>query len=270
MALINFVRLADAVDIDGVIIQEVWQAEDDQTGEIVTMYVDIGTSVTDAQNEMTDADVAESPPPDPIKAEQPKWQLDTETGEYCVFGADGKKLFALKRDVNGNAVFTMFDTAGNPVPVAAAPSWAAYTPTIGAESGTWGTNLTAAAKYRVQGGIMKVSFKLTFSGEQLTAVTSLRISIPPGFTMDTANMAGGGGFDTDRIGSGVFSDNFAGGANFTGAPLFIVTRNSTEVLIKYHENNTSAYDRGGNITEILPFSWGDLDTIQGTFEIPVI
>jgi len=35
MALINFLQLADALDFDGVAVQNVWQAEDDVTGEII-------------------------------------------------------------------------------------------------------------------------------------------------------------------------------------------------------------------------------------------
>ena len=117
MALINFVQLADALDFAGDPVQHVWEAEDDATGQVVTMYFDIGTSSADAQSQMGDADTAEKPPPDLIEAAEPKWQLDTVTGEYCVFGPDGLKLFALKRDTGGNAAFTMFDTAGNPVVV---------------------------------------------------------------------------------------------------------------------------------------------------------
>ncbi len=119
MALINFVQLVDAVDFDDVAVQHVWQAEDDVTGQIVEMYFDLGTSPTDAQNQMGDADTAEKPPPDPIEAKEPKWQYDTVKKEYCVFGDDGLKLFAIKRDASGNAVLTMFDAAGSPV----VPGW---------------------------------------------------------------------------------------------------------------------------------------------------
>jgi len=115
VALINFLQLADALDYGGVAVQNVWQAEDDQSGQIVTMYFDIGTSSSDVQSQMGDADVAASPPPDPIQATEPKWQYNTETKEYCVFGDDGLKLFAIKRDVNGNAAITMFDAAGSQV-----------------------------------------------------------------------------------------------------------------------------------------------------------
>jgi len=116
MALINFVQLADALDFDSVAVQHVWEAEDDVTGQIVTMYFDIGTSPSDAQSQMGDADTAEKPPPDPIETREPLWQYNTETKEYCVFGDDGLKIFAIKRDADGNAILTMFDVAGDPVP----------------------------------------------------------------------------------------------------------------------------------------------------------
>jgi len=119
MALINFVQLADALDFDGIAVQHVWQAEDSVTGQAVTMYFNIGTSPADAQSQMGDADTAEKPAPEPIKTIEPKWQYDTVKEEYCVFGEDGLKLFAIKRDASGNAVFTMFDTVGNPV----VPGW---------------------------------------------------------------------------------------------------------------------------------------------------
>jgi len=102
VALINFVQLADAQDIDGVAVQHVFEAEDDTTGEIVTMFFALGTSPTDAQSQMGDADTAEKPPPDPIKTAEPTWQYNPDTKEYCVFDADGKKLFILKRDASGD------------------------------------------------------------------------------------------------------------------------------------------------------------------------
>jgi len=117
MALINFLQLADALDFDGVAVQNVWQAEDDVTGEIIIQNFDLGTSSTDVQSQMGDADVAESPLPETIQALEPKWQYNTDTKEYCVFGDDGLKLFDIKRDASGNAVLTMSDTVGNPVVV---------------------------------------------------------------------------------------------------------------------------------------------------------
>jgi len=115
MALINFVQLADALDFDSVAVENVWQAEDDVTSEITIQNFDLGTSQTDVEDQMGQADVAAAPPPDPIQALEPNWQYNTDTKEYCVFGDDGLKLFAIKRDAGGNAVLTMFDVLGNPV-----------------------------------------------------------------------------------------------------------------------------------------------------------
>lgn len=107
MALTNFVQLADATDTSGNPVQAVWQADDDVTGEVITQYFDIGTSQTDVEIQMGDADTAENPPADPIQASEPIWQYNPETKEYCVFGADGRRLFVLKRDTNANSVFAI-------------------------------------------------------------------------------------------------------------------------------------------------------------------
>jgi len=122
--LINTVRLADATDTGGVTVTAVvWEAEVAEdgvsTGTVLTFYYDPGTSDADAQSQMDGADTAENPPADPIEAAEPKWQYNTETKEYCVFGADGIKLFAIKRDADGRSILTMFDTAGSPV----VPGW---------------------------------------------------------------------------------------------------------------------------------------------------
>lgn len=108
MSLINFVQLADALDIDGVAVAHTWQAEDDTTGEIVEMFFNLGTSPTDAQSQMGDADTAEKPPPDPIESAEPKWQFNPDTNEYCVFGEDGKKLFIIKRNSDGSVHLSIF------------------------------------------------------------------------------------------------------------------------------------------------------------------
>lgn len=133
MALINKVRIADALDTDGVTVTAVvWEAEDSVTGQILTFYFDVGTSDADAQSQMSDADTAEKPPPDPITAKEPKWQYNSVTKEYCVFGDDGLKLFALKRDAAGNAVITLSDAAGKPVE----PAWLDLTRSGGANQGS--------------------------------------------------------------------------------------------------------------------------------------
>lgn len=109
MALINKVRIADALDTDGVTVTAVvWEAEDSVTGQTLTFYFAVGTSDADAQSQMSDADTAEKPPPDPIESTEPKWQFNSETNEYCVFGEDGKRLFILKRNADGSVHLSIF------------------------------------------------------------------------------------------------------------------------------------------------------------------
>jgi len=108
MALINLVQLADATDIDGVAVESVFQAEDNVTGEVFTMGFPLGTSLADAQSQMSAADTAEKPPPDPIESTEPKWQYNTEEREYCVFDADGLRLFIIKRNDDGSVHLSIF------------------------------------------------------------------------------------------------------------------------------------------------------------------
>lgn len=66
MALINFLQLADSLDFNSIPVQNVWQAQDDITSEIFTMYFDLGTIQTDVESQMEDADSTENPQPDTI------------------------------------------------------------------------------------------------------------------------------------------------------------------------------------------------------------
>ena len=68
--------------------------------------------IADATTKMNDADAAAKPPADPIEAMEPKWRYDTVKEEHCLIGEDGLKLFAIKRDADGNAILTLFDALG--------------------------------------------------------------------------------------------------------------------------------------------------------------
>lgn len=147
--------------------------------------------------------------------------------------------------------------------VSADTGWVSYTPTITSESGGWTNLAVTKARYRVTNGIMQGSFLLTFSGGS-AAASQLYLSIPTGYTMDTANMAGGAGWDSDRVGSGIFGDS----GTYSGAPLTVRTRSTTKLLLGYYATN-AGNTLGTGLTEAAPITWAVNDTIEAEFKFPV-
>lgn len=108
MATFTVVQLADALDIDGVAVQSVFEATDIDTGFTFEMGLALGTSLADATSRINDSDTAENPPPDPIKAVTLNVQFNSDTNEYCVFDEDGIRLLIIKRNTDGSVHLSIF------------------------------------------------------------------------------------------------------------------------------------------------------------------
>ncbi len=141
--------------------------------------------------------------------------------------------------------------------------WQSYTPVISSTTGGW-TNVTLTGFFRVINKMLEVSFKVSFSGATAT-VSAMFISLPSGLTINTAVLAGGGGWDTDTVGQAIFGD--AGTAS--GIPAIINTRTSTKVLVKY-QNDAGSHIRTLPPTQAAPFVWANTDSITGRFTVPIV
>ena len=142
--------------------------------------------------------------------------------------------------------------------------WKSYTPIISSESGSW-SNVTLTGFHRTVNGMLEVSFKVAFTGAT-TIVSQMYISIPPGLTMDTTNMAGGGGFDTDPAGFAILGDTGV----ISGVPGIINTRTSTKVLVKYTDDDDAGKIVGKLLSNVNPWTWANGDTVLGRFTVPVV
>ena len=141
--------------------------------------------------------------------------------------------------------------------------WQSYTPTISSESGSW-TNVALTGFYKVFNGDMEVSFKVIFSGATST-VSAMYVSLPSGYTMNTAVMAGGGSWDTDPAGFAILGDT----GTISGVPGIVNTRTNKTVLVKYTDDDDGGKIVGRLLSDTAPWTWANGDTVVGRFTVPV-
>lgn len=141
--------------------------------------------------------------------------------------------------------------------------WTSFTPVITSESGTW-SNYTATGKYKIIDKMMTVTFRVIFSNTP-TAADALYVSLPPGMTMNTTVMTGGGGWDTDQVGVAILGDS----GTVSGVPAIITTRTNQKVLVKYYNAAASSYLTCPGLSNTAPWTWTINDTVDGQFTVPI-
>lgn len=133
--------------------------------------------------------------------------------------------------------------------------WVSFTPT-----GSWSVNTTYTGKWRRVGDSMDIQVKVATAGAPTTA--TLTINMPTGYTIDTSKLAETG--DT-RTALG-FGDILDGGVNqYAGSVLFKTT---SSVYIFYLDDGAAAVVSGA-VTQAAPFTWGNTDTVNIQFRVPV-
>lgn len=142
--------------------------------------------------------------------------------------------------------------------------WIPYTPVITSESGGW-TNYTATGNYRVVNDILEVNFKVIFSGASTTA-SQMHISLPSGYTIDSAVLLGGSGWDSDTVGTVILNDT----GTIGGVPGTVNTRTTTTVSVKYFDDDAAGYNKSKPLSQSTPWSWANGDSIVGRFSAPIV
>jgi len=126
--------------------------------------------------------------------------------------------------------------------------WISYTPTGGF------TNTTYSGRYRRVGDSMEVQAFMALTG---TPTGAFNVSIPAGFTIDTAKITNGG---TSNV-YGIVIGADTGVNNYTGSA---VALDSTTVRVIADGSGTSLW------STTIPFTWGNTDNASFRFTVPIV
>lgn len=132
--------------------------------------------------------------------------------------------------------------------------WVSYTPT-----GTWVSGATYTGKYRRVGDSIQCSVKIAITGA--VTATDLQVSIPSGFSIDTAKMASG-----DFLQS-VFGTGHAYDASTLAHFNLQIGYASPTLLFFTVQNQLTG--QVISVTNTAPQTWANGDSIHATFMVPV-
>jgi len=159
-------------------------------------------------------------------------------------------------DFHVDSVHVGIDT---PVPGAIITQWKSETCTASLT-----TNTTTTCITRRVGEELEVWANLQFSGAPNN--TSLQITLPSGYTMNTGAIIGtavAGSNPRIRNSNAHFYDN--GVTQYTG---YVVYNSSTSVTV-YVNNASSTYVQPTNVSSTVPFTFGNTDSIDVFFSVPI-
>jgi hypothetical protein len=136
--------------------------------------------------------------------------------------------------------------------------WAAYTPTITHSSGA-ATNFTATGFWRRVGDNIEMRGQMLFSGTS-SSFTDIVASLPSGLTIDAAKLPSQ---SFQPVGYGATRD--AG----VGVNQCISFYNTSSTIVLLATNVGSTYTSASQITQAVPFTFGNTDYIQWFAEVPI-
>lgn len=131
--------------------------------------------------------------------------------------------------------------------------WTSWTPT-----GSWTTNTTYTGKYRRSGDTADFDVYIALTGAPDS--TGLLVNLPTGITVDTAKMSS---TNTHIIGIAQIKDQ--GTNSYYGRVLYYTT---TAVYVAA-EKTDAAYDISTQVTQAIPFTFGNTDSINIKFSVPI-
>lgn len=156
-----------------------------------------------------------------------------------------------------------FPTASEQVFRVGAPGleWTAFTPT-----GSWVTNTSYTGRYQCSNGNLSVRVLATLTGAP--DATPFVVNLPSNFTIDTNALLSTISATTGILGTGVARDT---GANvYPVLPYYSSTTAVAVSTLRDEAGTSSLYvDSGQQLTQAAPFTWGNTDTLEISFSVPV-
>lgn len=131
----------------------------------------------------------------------------------------------------------------------------AFTPT-----GSWTSNCTYTGFWRKNGDVMEVEVNIALSGAPTS--TGLTINLPSGYSIDTAKLA------QTNAGVGTVGD-WTGWDNGNSLYYGKVGYNTTTSVVAYVGVASGSYLQNTNVTQAVPFSFGNTDAVYVTFQVPI-
>lgn len=125
---------------------------------------------------------------------------------------------------------------------------------------SWTTNTTPTGKWRRVGDSMECVVNLELAGAPDNV--SLTITLPGGYTIDTAKWLNGTQFE-NRVGHGVLVD---GGSNYYDANIAF---NSTSGVVVLASNASGSYALASALSQTVPFTWASGDSVHVWFRVPI-
>lgn len=140
--------------------------------------------------------------------------------------------------------------------------WVDFTPT-----GSIGSGVTYAGKYRRVGPDLELNYRLTFTGAP--TFTSLELDLPPGMSIDTAKALAISTGKTTKVGSGKLL--YLSGPNTYLADVWVTSSDPTILQTSYFlDNALGVADFTNDITNAAPFSVGATDVMQFSARVPIV
>jgi hypothetical protein len=134
-----------------------------------------------------------------------------------------------------------------------------FTPT-----GSWSTNTTYTGLWRRNGKFADFQVKVALSGAPTSA--SLYIDLPSGFVIDTSVLLVGGATSSELPSNGAIVD---GGTTFFAAVGYYYNGETSRVYV-FTRTASGTYVGGLAVTQAIPMTFANTDTVQLFFSIPVV
>lgn len=135
-------------------------------------------------------------------------------------------------------------------------SFTSVTPT-----GTWVSNATYSGLVKRNGDVAEFQVLVSLTGAP--TATGLTITLPSGYVIDTAKLKIGADSVCYLISSGNARD-----ASSSSYPIFARYGSTTTVILNTIDAAATSA-RGGGLSETVPFTFGNGDSVQIQFEVPI-
>lgn len=133
----------------------------------------------------------------------------------------------------------------------------AFTPT-----GSWSSNTTYTGFWRRVGDMMHLQYRVALAGAPTSA--ALTLNLPSGYSIDTAKLPTTTQYSQIILGVSALRDE--GVTISTGRVMY----NGTSSIAVFAELASGTYGGYSEVTQAVPHTWGNTDSITVTAEVPIV